>query len=257
VGQGDKGEHVTRLDIVLSVDPFARQSIEALDRIEQAIQTDLPKELAASTIDPVGPTASVRDLKTIADHDRTLINVLVVASVLVVLLLMRLGLGLALYLVATVLFSYLASLGVTFAVFWSLDREGFAGLTWTVPLFLFTVLVAVGIDYNIFLLSRVREETERRGPIEGVSHGLDRTGTIISSCGIIMAGTFCSLLVGGRLAEMQQLGFALAFGIFLDTFVVRPLLVPTFLVLVRKSRLGAHFGAPNRLQIRRTASELP
>jgi putative drug exporter of the RND superfamily len=257
VGEGDNGEHVTRLDVVLATDPFARQSIPVLDRLEQAIRTNLPKELAASTIDPVGPTASVRDLKTIADHDRTLINVLVVAAVLVVLLVMRLGLGLSLYLVATVVFSYLASLGVTFAVFWSLDREGFAGLTWTVPLFLFTVLVAVGIDYNIFLLSRVREETERSGPIEGVSHGLDRTGTIISSCGIIMAGTFCSLLVGGRLAEMQQLGFALAFGIFLDTFVVRPLLVPTFLVLVRKSRLGAHFGAPNRLQIRRQASTLP
>lgn len=237
VGQGDNGEHVTRLDIVLSSDPFSRQSIQVLDRIESAVRTGLPKDLAASTIDPLGPTASLRDLKTVADHDRLLINVLVVVVVLCVLLVMRLGLGISLYLVATVIFSYLASLGVTFAVFWGLDRQGFAGVTWTVPLFLFTILVAVGIDYNIFLLSRVREETERDGPLEGVSHGLDKTGTIISSCGIIMAGTFCSLLVGGRLAEMQQLGFALAFGIVLDTFVVRPLLVPTFLVLVRKSRL--------------------
>ena len=106
------------------------------------------------------------------------------------------------------------------------------------PLFLFTVLVAVGIDYNIFLLSRVREETERLGPVRGVGEALARTGTIISSCGLIMAGTFSSLMLGGHLAEMTQLGFALAFGILLDTFVVRPLLVPSFLVLVRSGRLG-------------------
>jgi putative drug exporter of the RND superfamily len=115
-----------------------------------------------------------------------------------------------------------------------------------VPLFLFVVLVAVGIDYNIFLMSRVREESERSGQIRGVGDALARTGTIISSCGLIMAGTFSSLLLGGRLAEMSQLGFALAFGILLDTFVVRPLLVPSFLVIVRRGRLGApmHHPAP-------------
>ena len=74
--------------------------------------------------------------------------------------------------------------------------------------------------------------------IRGIGDALAQTGTIISSCGIIMAGTFSSLLLGGHLAEMTQLGFALAFGILLDTFVVRPLLVPSFLVLVRSGRLG-------------------
>ncbi len=239
VGQGTGGPPVTRLDIVLSVDPFSRQSIQVLDRIEDAIRRGLPEQLAGnSEIYPIGPTASVRDLKVVADHDRLLINGLVIAVVLGVLLLLRLGVGLSLYLVATVVFSYLASLGVTFALFWALDPQRFTGLAWTVPLFLFTVLVAVGIDYNIFLLSRVREESERYGPVRGVGEALARTGTIISSCGIIMAGTFSSLLIGGRLAEMTQLGFALAFGILLDTFVVRPLLVPSFLVLVRSGRLS-------------------
>jgi RND superfamily putative drug exporter len=239
VGQGTNGANVTRLDIVLSVDPFSRQSIQVLNRIEEAVRQGLPQQLAGnSEIYPIGPTASVRDLKVVADHDRLLINGLVVAVVLGVLLLLRLGVGLSLYLVATVLFSYLASLGVTFALFWALDPAGFPGLAWTVPLFLFTVLVAVGIDYNIFLLSRVWEESERSGSVRGVGDTLARTGTIISSCGLIMAGTFSSLLLGGHLAEMTQLGFALAFGILLDTFVVRPLLVPTFLVLVRSGRLG-------------------
>ena len=239
VGQGKTGTQVTRLDIVLSVDPFARQSIQVLTRLDDAIRQGLTGVLANnSEIYPVGPTASVRDLKVVADHDRLLINGLVVAVVLAVLLLLRLGVGLSLYLVGTVIFSYLASLGVTFAVFWSLDPDKFPGLAWTVPLFLFVVLVAVGIDYNIFLISRVREESERNGQIRGIGDALAHTGTIISSCGIIMAGTFSSLLLGGQLAEMTQLGFALAFGILLDTFIVRPLLVPSFLVLVRSGRLG-------------------
>jgi RND superfamily putative drug exporter len=238
VGKGSDGAHVTRLEIVLSTDPFSRESIQVLDRIEQAIRSDLPDGLSTSQIDPIGPTASILDLKVVANHDRVLINSLVVAAVLVVLLLLRLGVGVALYLVATVVFSYLSSLGVTFVLFGALDPPRFAGLIWMVPLFLFTVLVAVGIDYNIFLLSRVREESERDGPVLGVSKALTRTGVIISSCGIIMAGTFSSLLIGGRLAEMTQLGFALAFGVLLDTFVVRPLLVPSFLILFRSGRLG-------------------
>ena len=125
VGQGTGGPPVTRLDIVLSVDPFSRQSIQVLDRIEDAIRRGLPEQLAGnSEIYPIGPTASVRDLKVVADHDRLLINGLVIAVVLGVLLLLRLGVGLSLYLVATVVFSYLASLGVTFALFWRSIRSG-------------------------------------------------------------------------------------------------------------------------------------
>ena len=138
----------------------------------------------------------------------------------------------------SVLFSYYATLGVTFLVFWAIDPHGFTGIDWKVAIFLFTILIAVGEDYNIFLMARVHEETEGHGRLRGVTEALTRTGPIISSCGLIMAGTFGSLL-GGTLLEMRQLGFALAFGVLLDTFVVRPILVPAFLILVRSGRLPA------------------
>ena len=141
------------------------------------------------------------------------------------------------YLLVTVLFSYLVALGATYLFFWSIDTGTFAGLDWKVPMFLFTILIAVGEDYNIFLMTRIEEEQERFGPVQGVIHALSKTGRIISSCGIIMAGTFASL-TAGSLRGMCQLGFALAFGVLLDTFVIRPILVPAYLVLLNTGRFG-------------------
>ena len=124
--------------------------------------------------------------------------------------------------------------------------EEFPGLDWTVPIFLFTLLIAVGEDYNIILVTRVDEERDRHGPLAGVTEALAKTGGIISGCGFIMAGTFSALAFGGSLARMYQLGFALTFGVLLDTFIVRPILVPAYLILVnnrRLGRLGIYLGA--------------
>jgi RND superfamily putative drug exporter len=122
-------------------------------------------------------------------------------------------------------------------VFNFMDPVGFAGLDWKVPLFLFTILIAVGEDYNIFLMTRIQEETVQHGDVQGITVALQKTGSIISSCGIIMAGTFASLLAGS-LVGMDQLGFALAVGVLLDTFLVRPIMVPAFLILLAQGRLG-------------------
>jgi len=234
---GEYKNHVTRLDIVSQLDPLSRRGIEHLDGIERFLREQLPPQLKDSEIEFFGSTASLRDLQKVTTDDLKQIEVVVPVVIFVILMILLRELVVPIYLIATVLFSYLATLGMTFAVFWLLDPAGFSGLDWKVPIFLFTILVAVGEDYNIFLITRVKEEQKSHGPIRGVTEALVKTGGIISSCGFIMAGTFASLL-SGSLVEMKELGFALAFGVLLDTLVVRPLLVPAFLILLRRKWRG-------------------
>lgn len=246
VAENELANHVTRLEMTAELDPFSRDSIDHLTRLEAEIRNLLPRELQASTsILTSGSTASIRDLKAVTDRDQIRIDLLVVAGVFAILLILLRRFALCSYLILTVLFSYLVALGATYSFFWLSDPH-FAGLDWKVPMFLFTILIAVGEDYNIFLMTRIDEEQQKHGPVKGVIEALSKTGRIISSCGIIMAGTFASLCAGS-LKGMIQLGFALAFGVLLDTFVVRPILVPAYLVLLHSGRfgkLGTWLGGP-------------
>lgn len=237
----DLGERRTvgsRLDIVLQDNPFSRTAIDNLSRVESAVSEALPGELQHDTqLYFTGATPSIRDLRDVTMQDQVRVEVLVLVSVLVILLMLLRQGFVCFYLLLSVLFSYCTALGVTFALFWALNPAEFAGLDWKVTMFLFTILIAVGEDYNIFLMTRIREEQQAHGLTAGMMRALARTGPIISSCGIIMAGTFASLMAGS-LTEMKQLGFALAFGVLLDTFVVRPILVPAFLLMFQNDRLS-------------------
>lgn len=226
------GRNVTRLDVILRSDPFDAESTQTLDEIQIWLNEVLPQtsnlEIQAECY---GVTVSARDLAMITEADRTRVNSLVLAGILLILLVIVRRPWLAIYLLVTVLFSYYATLGATALVGMWWSHRPLGVVDWRVPFFLFTILIAVGEDYNIFLITRVLEERRRYGEEEGVRRALAHTGGTITSCGLIMAGTFATLMLGG-LGTLVQIGFALAFGVLIDTFVVRPFLVPTFTLFV-------------------------
>ncbi|MGW0122293.1 MMPL family transporter [Streptomyces sp. NPDC003327] len=170
-----------------------------------------------------GSTAQKYDTQVTAERDRQLIVPVVLAIILVILVGLLRSLLLPVLLVATVALNFLATLGVSALVFEHVF--GFTGTDSAVPLYGFVFLVALGVDYNIFLMSRVREETELHGTREGLRRGLVATGGVITSAGVVLAATFAALGVI-PLAFLVQIAFIVAFGVLLDTLVVRSLLVP-------------------------------
>ncbi|MGW8360370.1 MMPL family transporter, partial [Streptomyces wedmorensis] len=170
-----------------------------------------------------GSTAQAYDTQRTAARDRALIVPVVLAIILVILMALLRSVVLPLLLVATVALNFAATLGVSALVFEHV--LGFGGTDSSVPLYGFVFLVALGVDYNIFLMSRVREESLRHGVREGVRIGLTATGGVITSAGVVLAATFAALGVI-PLAFLVQIAFIVAFGVLLDTLVVRSLVVP-------------------------------
>jgi|SRR5579864_4652344 len=221
--------YVARVDVVLKNDPFEAESIETLDTIETWLRKQPPA--GAIQCECYGVTVHTRDMAQVVERDRFRVNSLVLIGVFVILIVVVRRPWLALYLLITVLLSYYATLGATalFVHCWAGKPLGI--IEWRVPFFLFTILVAIGEDYNILMVSRALQERQRWGPREGLRRGLARTGGTITACGVIMAGTFATLMLG-HLGTLVEIGFALGLGVLLDTFVVRPFLVPAFMLLV-------------------------
>lgn len=243
---GGNSEFTTRIDVVLRTDPFEAASADTLAVIETWLSDYLPARSAAFgpiQTDCYGMTVHSRDLAGVIERDRAKVNALVVIGVFLILIVLLKHVGIALFLLATVLLSYLATLGATavFASWWSGKPLG--EIEWRVPFFLFTILVAVGEDYNIMMVTRALKERKRHGAREGIRRGLARTGGTITACGFIMAGTFGTLMLA-ELGTLVQIGFALGIGILIDTLVVRPLMVPAFLLLVLRDDTVATIPMP-------------
>ena len=205
------------LNVTLSTAPDSRESRDRIPAIREAVKSIDESILVGGT------TAVFFDTDVAARHDnRTVIPVVLLLITLILGLLLR-SIVSAVLLLGTVVLSYFATLGVCALVFNHIF--GFAGADASFPLFAFIFLVALGIDYNIFLMTRVREEAGKMGTRKGVIKGLTVTGSVITSAGIVLAATFGVLGIL-PLVFLAELGFAVAFGVLLDTIIVRSILVP-------------------------------
>src|SRR5215468_2225781 len=169
-----------------------------------------------------GTTAINLDVARASAHDRDLIIPLILAVVLIILVILLRALVAPLILIATVVLSFAAALGVS--AFFFNHVFNFGGADTSFPLFVFVFLVALGIDYNIFLMTRVREEARKRDARHGAITGLAATGGVITSAGCVLAATF-AVLATLPSTFLTELGFAVAFGVLLDTIIVRSVLV--------------------------------
>ena len=196
---------------------------------------------AADSTALIGGTSAVYyDVRQANDRDnKVIIPIILLVITLILGVLLRSILS-AIVLLGTVVLSYFATLGVSALVFNHVF--GFAGGDNSFPLFAFIFLVALGIDYNIFLMSRVREESQKIGTRAGVIKGLTVTGSVITSAGIVLAATFAVLGLL-PLVPLAQLGFAVAFGVLLDTIIVRSILVPALV-----HEIGPKIWWPSKLQ---------
>ncbi len=213
---------LARVDVTLTVAP----DTAAGHNVIKALRVKLHAVPGADA--EVGGFSAINlDVQDTAKRDRNTIIPLVLVVVFVILVLLLRAILAPLVLILTVVLSFIATLGVSGFVF----REifGFVGTDSAFPLFAFVFLVALGVDYNIFLMTRVREETGKRGHRAGTLAGLAVTGGVITSAGLVLASTFASLSVL-PLVFLAELAFTVAFGVLLDTLVVRTLLVPALTV---------------------------
>lgn len=200
----------------------AADSLAAEDTVRE-LRADLDEELGDGVAIVGGETATDIDSNDTSIRDRTVIIPVILAVILIILMLLLRSILAPVLLIATVILSFATALGVSALVFNGIFA--FPGGDPAVPLYGFVFLVALGVDYNIFLMSRVREESLVHGTRPGILRGLVATGGVITSAGLVLAATFAALGVIPILF-LAQIAFIVAFGVLLDTFVVRSLLVP-------------------------------
>jgi putative drug exporter of the RND superfamily len=229
-----EGPPGARLSVTLAGAPYDTETLAQVPELRRvATQAGGEDTLVG------GPTAQEYDLRQSATRDNRVIIPLTLVVVFLILAVLLRALLAPLLLVLSVILSFAAALG--FGVFVSDAIFGFPGVDPALPLLCFVFLVALGIDYNIFLMARVREEAVEHGTREGTLRGLAVTGAVITGAGVVLAGTFGALAVL-PLVVLTEIGFIVAFGVLLDTFIVRSVIVPALVI-----DLGRRVWWPSRL----------
>ncbi|WP_063845959.1 MMPL family transporter [Paenibacillus sp. FJAT-27812] len=229
-------KHSVRLQFILKTNPYDQ---EALDVVEHW-QKESESLLRASGFDPAqqslqfaGQTAEQVDVRAMNKQDTLVVFGLITLLILIMLAWQTGSIKLALSMMITILLSYAATLGLSWGVFHTL--LGYETISYRLPMYSFVFMVALGVDYNIMLVSRVQEEAARHPWRKAVQLAVASTGGVISSAGIILAATF-AVLMTQPLQELFLFGFMMALGILIDTFLVRGMLLPALMTLLHKKK---------------------
>jgi len=221
---------VAKIEVVLNENPYGDEAMDSVEEIRRVSR----EAVADSEVQPVailtaGDTAENLDTRDGNNRDsRVVLPAILIAIMLILALLLR-SLIAPIYLGLTIVLTYFSTLGLCIILFRVIF--GHESIGSTIPFLLFVFLNALGVDYSIYLMTRLREEAAQRPLREATEHALERTGGVITSAGIILAGTFAALTTL-PLRDLLQLGFAVAAGVLIDTFVTRTILVPTIVQLL-------------------------
>jgi RND superfamily putative drug exporter len=208
---------------VLAPNPYSTEAFDLIEPIRDAAHRAAEGTLVG------GASAVEHDVREAAAWDSKVIPPIVLVVVFLILMVLLRAVVAPLVLIGTVILSFAAALGVGYFAYDVIF--GFPGSDPSLPLFAFVFLVALGVDYNIFLMARAREESLEHGTRAGMRRALAVTGGVITSAGIVLAGTF-SVLAVLPLVFLTEIGFVVAFGVLLDTFLVRSVLVPALVELI-------------------------
>ena len=220
---------VARIEVVLGQNPYTSSALDTIPDL-RSVADNVANEVGLQPDDILvgGGPAEAYDTREANNRDTLVILPLVLLAIAIVLGLLLRSVVAPIYLAATIVFTYFSTLGLSVLVFNALGQDGVSS---SVPFFLFVFLNALGVDYNIYLMSRIREESRHRELRDATSHALASTGGVITSAGLILAGTFSALMTL-PLQDLFQLGFAVAAGVVIDTFITRTLIVPSIVALL-------------------------
>jgi RND superfamily putative drug exporter len=208
--------------VTLSVDPFGTAGTTTITDLRQRLSTDAPGALVG------GLPAIAYDETQTAGRDDLIIIPLVLATILVVIMLLLRAVVAPVVLMLTTALSFAAAFGLSTLLWHGL---GYSGVLSVIPIYIFIFLVALGVDYNIFLVARIREESRQLGLLNGTLRGVGVTGGVITAAGLVMAGTFAALTQIPQV-DITEVGTAVALGVLLDTLLVRTILVPSSLLTI-------------------------
>lgn len=218
---------IVKFDVVMSHNPYSTEAINMVDDIKDTVNNGKKDTVFANSDPKLGGVSSVNnDLQNISDADYSRTVFLMIAGIFLILIILLRSLIMPIYLIGSLILTYFTSMGVAEVIF--VQILGYDGLTWAIPFFSFVMLMALGIDYSIFLMDRFNEY--RNGSIkEALFSAMKNMGTVIISAAIILGGTFGAMLPSGVLSLLQIATVVLT-GLFLYAFVMLPLFVP---VMVR------------------------